>query len=267
MKAPYFLAVFGVFISSPLGMAADDSDAQRPHEHFCPIILQVMIDPVITLDGNSYERIEILRWLQKHPESPITRMPIDTTVIPNHNLRKIIEDWSNKNTSGKHEDDAPRILNGIVVPKIVIGHEEFYLRFIKGKLIYRPNSSIDVGRIELPFAALANPLEGAFDLSQCGDAGQYLSISTGYRRQEKSTNTNKIKVWIAPKFMMEKELSNTTQLLRPTLPEWTVPRSLLGMFFTWGALELTNNNYLIILDMANLSSTSVSDKCAFDLVW
>lgn len=267
IKAPYFLAVFGVFMSSPPVLAAYDPDAQRPHEHFCPITLQVMVDPVIALDGNSYERTAIFHWLQHHSESPINRIPMDTTLIPNHNLRKLIEDWSNRNTSRNHEGNVPRLLNGMVVPEIVVGHEECYLRFIKGKLIYRPNPVSNVDRIELPFVALANPLEGTFDLSQCGDAGQYLSISTGYRKQQNLASTNKIKVWIAPKFMIEKELLNTTQLLRPALPEWTVPSSLLGIFFTWGAWELTQNNYLIILDMANLSSTSASDRYAFDLVW
>lgn len=267
MKTSYFLSIFIAFISSPLVMAADNLDAQRPNEHFCPITLDVMGDPVVALDGNSYERYAIFAWLQTNPTSPITRMPMDTTLIPNRTLKKTIEDWPNGNASRNRESAAPLVRNGIAVPEIARGHEEFYLRFIKGKLTYRLNPDSDVGKIELPFAALTNPLEGTFDLSQCGDAGQYLSISTGSPKQEKSTNSNTRKVWIIPRFMIKKELLDTTQLLRPSLPEWTLPSSLIDMFSKCGALELTSDNFLIILDMENPSSTTASARCGFDLVW
>jgi hypothetical protein len=153
---------------------------------------------------------------------------------------------------------------GIPIPPIAKGYEDIYKRFYNGRLIYNKGQPDEV---VLPFSGLSNPLEGTFDLSQCGDAGKHLSISIGYPRQEKSANTHKIKVWIAPKFMIEKELSNTTQLLRPIFPEWTAPKSLLGMFCTWGAWDLKQNNYLIILEMENLSSIRASDRCGFNLVW
>lgn len=49
---------------------------------------------------------------------------------------------------------------GPAIPDIAKGYEEIYLRFIRGSLIYKPNKDSDVGRIDLPFAALPNPLEG-----------------------------------------------------------------------------------------------------------
>ena len=54
----------------------------------------------------------------------------------------------------------------------VVGHEDIYERFLKGVLVYRPTEGSDVGKIELPTAALTNPLGSSFDLSSCGDRGQ-----------------------------------------------------------------------------------------------
>ena len=65
----------------------------------------------------------------------------------------------------------------VVVPKIAHGYEGIYRRFISGKLIYVPDPNSDTGKIEMPIAALFNPLEGIFDLSKCGNAGQYSSIA------------------------------------------------------------------------------------------
>ena len=78
-----------------------------------------------------------------------------------------------------------------LIPDIARGYEDIYLRFIKGKLIYKPDQETDIGRIEIPFGVLPNPLEGTFDLSECGDAGKYLSVSTGYRKGKKAENSSK----------------------------------------------------------------------------
>lgn len=82
---------------------------------------------------------------------------------------------------------------------------------------------------------LANPLEGTFDLSQCGDAAKYICISTGYRKGKKETNRNKIEIWITPRFLIEKELNTTSQqyktIMDPT--EWPTSKPL-GIFWNLG---------------------------------
>lgn len=117
------------------------------------------------------------------------------------------------------------------IPEIARGYEDIYLRFIKGKLIYKPNKDNDVGRIELPFSALSNPLEGMFDLSRCGDVGKYLSIATGYRKGQKAENKDKTEVWIVPKFVVERNQATTAKHLAPIMDKFTSP---VGVFWTYG---------------------------------
>lgn len=45
-----------------------------PSSFFCPITMQLMTDPVIDPDGNSYERSAIESWLRQHNTSPIVSL-------------------------------------------------------------------------------------------------------------------------------------------------------------------------------------------------
>lgn len=83
MRTPYFLAVFGVLISSPLAMAAQGVDDGRPNEHFCPITLSVMVDPVVAADGQSYERAAITRWFATSRKNPLGADLEHTNLIAN----------------------------------------------------------------------------------------------------------------------------------------------------------------------------------------
>ena len=52
-----------------------------------------MVDPVIISDGHSYERHVIVKWAVERANSPLTREPVDLTVLlPNIALKKAI-DW------------------------------------------------------------------------------------------------------------------------------------------------------------------------------
>jgi len=66
---------------------------ETPDEYMCPITLNLMSDPVICADGFSYERSAIERWFQKNDTSPKTTNHIPRDLIPNTNLRKLIEAW------------------------------------------------------------------------------------------------------------------------------------------------------------------------------
>jgi len=102
-------------------------------------------------------------------------------------------------------------------PPIAQDHKGVYDRFLNGKLIYRPYPNSDKGKVELRIADLEYPLNGTFDLSRCGDMGKYLSISTGYRKGKQSENKDKIEIWIAPRFLIEKELNTTASHLKPRM--------------------------------------------------
>lgn len=120
------------------------------------------------------------------------------------------------------------------IPEVALGHEAVYERFLMGVLVYRPTEGSDVGKIELPIAALANPLDGTFDLSKCGETGRYLSIATGYRKTMQAANANKVEIWITPRFLVEKDISGPACHYAPIMSDWddhTVP---VGLFFNWG---------------------------------
>ncbi|MBL8677462.1 MAG: hypothetical protein JNJ47_08645, partial [Alphaproteobacteria bacterium] len=122
----------------------------------------------------------------------------------------------------------------IVIPEVARGYEEIYERFLKGVLVYRPQEGSNVGKIEMPIADLANPLEGTFDLSRCGDTGKYLSIATGYRKGKKVENASKVEVWLAPRFLIERELQGPASHFAGIMGTWGTRTEPFGVFFTGG---------------------------------
>ena len=80
-----------------LAGAADSVEVEFPDTK-CPITTAVMQDPVLTADGQSYERHAITRWFAQQieqglpPTSPSTNIPLASVELcPNHSLRKLIE--------------------------------------------------------------------------------------------------------------------------------------------------------------------------------
>ena len=64
-----------------------------PADFTCPITYDKMKDPVVASDGHSYERSAIEEILRgPHPLSPLTRATLGTTLVPNLNLRRRIDD-------------------------------------------------------------------------------------------------------------------------------------------------------------------------------
>lgn len=128
------------------------------------------------------------------------------------------------------ENQQPEIIER---PLIAQGNEALYERFMAGSLIYKPTEGSTVGQIFIPIRDIANPttLEGTFNLSGCGDSGQHLSISTGFRRGKIVENAGKVEVWIVPKFMAEQNVEGSASHLMPALASWSAPY---GIFFTSG---------------------------------
>lgn len=133
-------------------------------------------------------------------------------------------------------------------------NKDDFWRFFKGTLIYKPNRDNDVGRINLFISALPTPLEGTFNLSNCGDTGNYLSISTGYRKGEKQENANKVEIWFAPKFLIGKELSTTASHFQDIYGNWS-DSAPVGMFWSWG--EWDNLGWYDYLTTENMDDLSV----------
>lgn len=61
---------------------------------FCPITKELMIDPVIDLDGNSYEKQAIEEWIHQNGTSPITRKTLSIEDLhPNLALKTAINEY------------------------------------------------------------------------------------------------------------------------------------------------------------------------------
>ncbi len=139
--------------------------------------------------------------------------------------------------------------------------EAVYRRFVNGVLIYRPNPESDDGKIVLPIADLPNPLEGTFDLSQCGEAGKDLSISTGYRKGKKAENANKQEIWFTPRFLVEKELHGTASHFKGIFPARWTNNAPVGIIWTWGDWEgMDSYDYLTGQSMEVLSNNNLYKK-------
>ena len=74
--------------SKPGGTGAAPADLRSLVLHFiCPLTKKIMHDPVISIDGLTYERRAITTWFVNHSESPITGQKLSSKVlIPNLSL-------------------------------------------------------------------------------------------------------------------------------------------------------------------------------------
>lgn len=70
-----------------------------PNNFLCPISLDLMKDPVTLSTGFTYDRSNIEAWLQAgNFTCPVTNQLLNSfDLIPNHNLRKMIQDWCVEN--------------------------------------------------------------------------------------------------------------------------------------------------------------------------
>lgn len=77
------------------------SQPLEPLQSFhCPITGDVMVDPVETSSGQTFERTAIEKWLADGNRwCPLTRTSLDTSILrPNKTLRQSIEEWKDRNT-------------------------------------------------------------------------------------------------------------------------------------------------------------------------
>lgn len=142
--------------------------------------------------------------------------------------------------------------------------EKICKRFLNGRLIYKPNKDDDIGKVEFRIADLANPLESTFDLSKCGDAGKYFSISTGYRKRKKEENAHKVEIWIVPRFLIEKEINTKkSHFLNGIFPNNWSDAAPVGIIWTWGGWEYYRGwyDYLTNEDFEHISNDNLYEKC------
>eukprot|EP01033_Poteriospumella_lacustris_P012592 gene12592-9009_t len=61
-------------------------------EFICPITYTLMREPTVACDGHTYEKAAIEKWMRSSNKSPRTGEVMETTLIPNLNLKKLIHD-------------------------------------------------------------------------------------------------------------------------------------------------------------------------------
>ena len=71
-----------------------------PTDLICPITGQLMKNPVITENGQTYEKEAIEEWFTRKKTDPLTGMKINTRLIPNFLLRKICDEYREKTLKG-----------------------------------------------------------------------------------------------------------------------------------------------------------------------
>ncbi|KAL3621147.1 U-box domain-containing protein 26 [Castilleja foliolosa] len=85
----------------PVSLEPLDINVQIPYHFRCPISLELMRDPVTVCTGQTYDRPSIEAWVATgNTTCPVTRVPLmDFTLIPNHTLRRLIQEWCVANRS------------------------------------------------------------------------------------------------------------------------------------------------------------------------
>lgn len=79
-----------------------------PESFLCPISHEIMDDPYIDQDGNSYEKAAIMEWLGSRQVSPITRRPLlPANLVPNRVLKTLIEEYKASLTQAPVVPAAP----------------------------------------------------------------------------------------------------------------------------------------------------------------
>ena len=56
----------------------------------CPITQEIMVDPVVAEDGQTYERRALARWLGRCRISPLTGKVMGFRMVPNHAMKSMI---------------------------------------------------------------------------------------------------------------------------------------------------------------------------------
>jgi hypothetical protein len=91
-----------------------------PAQFVCPISLELMKDPVMSKDGQNFDRHAILEWLNRgNMECPLTRQPLKpSNLIPNNSLKMSIKTWLFENEGclehAFFEDDEEERFVGLV---------------------------------------------------------------------------------------------------------------------------------------------------------
>jgi len=106
-------------------MAAEEEEAAAaavvPSFFKCPISLKLMRDLVVLCRGQSYERSSIEPWLETGNHTCLATMQTlaSLELVPNHTLRRLIQNWCEAHGGGGSSDALVRLLSTPSMPVAV----------------------------------------------------------------------------------------------------------------------------------------------------
>lgn len=72
----------------------DGEEEACPRSFLDPVSLEIMRDPVLTADGQTFDRETIETWLANHDTSPLHGQVLASkALVPNFALRHAIDEW------------------------------------------------------------------------------------------------------------------------------------------------------------------------------
>jgi len=89
-----------------------------PDSFCCPLTSDLMTDPVVDPEGNTYDRIAIVAWLKDHQTSPITRNPLQAKDLVSNRALKASIDLYFKAAIGKINDTAVKDVKELVKKEV-----------------------------------------------------------------------------------------------------------------------------------------------------
>jgi len=166
----------------------------------------------------------------------------------------------------------------------VKGREATCEKFLRGVVIFRPKATCDDGMVvlricDLPnplgIGELDNPLDSAFDLSDCLGAGKYIMLATGYRKSQqagsiarsvdKTQLISKTQIWITPLFLLEQRHDTYDYFAQYNMnlarSRGVEPGTEVGIFLNWGLWnDPTSFIHLSPEKMEDIGTTTFFDK-------
>ena len=175
--------------------------------------------------------------------------------------------------------EQPRRIYNLTPPEEII-----YQRFLRGVLIYKKDQPDEA---KLPIANLAKPVEGTFDLSGCGETGNYIEVHTGHYTEDRkkqiredrirrksrpqpeggnpNINVKHVDIWLSPRFLIEKNLASVTHF-SSIMDHWDRENAPVGLFWTWSEWDnLSWFDYLTSVSMEAMGTDSLPVK--YEKAW
>ncbi|XVF58794.1 hypothetical protein PTKIN_Ptkin07bG0095200 [Pterospermum kingtungense] len=155
-----------------------------PHLFRCPISLDLFTDPVTLCTGQTYDRSSIEKWLAAgNLTCPVTMQKLhDPSLVPNHNLRHLIEQWRQMGHQFDPESDPLVTLkHSLESPKATIQEKLEALEKIRLLTAETPSTSsflLQMGFLSLLLHLLFEKVDPEFSHEYVNFVEQLLSCVT-----------------------------------------------------------------------------------------